>query len=1286
MRKAMRSRNRPDRQGRIAGRDRIGTCGGTSFLSADSLSNNHYSNGFGLEEGNMTQRRGWRKYIDLSLVFIVLCYASVSCFAQSDRGSISGIVTDPSGSGLTGAKVTVTNAAMGTQSSTVTTGAGNYSIPQLAAGEYSVTVSAPGFKTLVRNGITVLVGQTSSVDLTLGVGQETTTITVTADAPLLQTDSPQNNVQVSTNDMNELPLNITGIGAVRDPMSFAALAPGTIVGGWNDIHISGSPGTTYRVFMDGLDDTSAVKGAISDEQQPSVESLAAQTLLVNNYSAEYGQSAGGIFSYTSKSGTNRLHGTLFNYLQNEDLNAGQPFNYTPAGHKYTPVQRQLDFGGSFGGPVVIPHLYNGHDKTFFFFAYEEYHNSQTLNQGTITVPTAAYRNGDLSSLLLGPIKDSAGNPVLDCLGRQMINGAVYDPKTTRTASCVDGSTAVVRDPFPNNFIGDPSTWDPVAQKVLTYLPTPSGPTASALTNNYPNLQPNNKYQYLTSIKIDHSIAQSWHFSGYYIAEQSNKNNAADGINGVAAQTRWNTTPAPQVYLNADYTAKPTLVLHAGMDYTRHAAMQNSAVQNFKASTLGLNTAANMPGGAANTFPIIHGLTTNRSGVPQMGVNNAPFIDNNWYWAGSAIWTHGNHIFKFGGDLRHQHFGTHNDGSAGSYGFSADQTSLPSSQGQLPGGTSLGDGFASFALGQLAGGWIGPDNIQWFNRKEGGIYAQDTWKLTNKITVNYGLRWDWEQMQHEQKNRETQFSPTVVNPSAGGLLGGTEYEGYGAGRCNCIFEKFYPWMIQPRLGVNYQLDAKTVVHAGIGLYSGQQLFMNEIGYSNQGFGFNNVTINSPSYGLPAGQLSNGIPYSPAALTATNFDPGAYPNIGQLNSPPNFTVPNNGRPARFTQSTIGIEREIFKDFSVEAALIDNRGIWLESDGLRVINQLPASEIAKHGLDVTNPADQTLLTESITSPNVAKRGFTKPYSTFPDNATLAQALRPFPQFGNIGDQYERDGNTWYDALQIKVTKRISRGLSGGLGYSWSKDLGSADAPPGHQPTYTTATFIQDPTKSPKSQKSYLSIDQPQMINFYFNYEVPTFGFAAGSGWKRALFAGWTTDGIFHYQSGFPLVIPNAQTQFQLNSVTFTSSNNGNSVWANRVPGQKLFLHSLNDHNVNPSTTLFLNPAAWASPAPGTYATSKPYYGDYRGPRYPSEQLGFGKDIPIKEGLRFSIRADFFNVFNRWAYPNLQNTGNFAQATQTNPDGSIANGFGYFGNSISGAGGNYAPRTTSIVARIQF
>ena len=216
----------------------------------------------------------------------------------------------------------------------------------------------------------------------------------------------------------------------------------------------------------------------------------------------------------------------------------------------------------------IPHVYNGHNKTFFFFAYEEYHNTQTLNQGTITVPTAAYRNGDLSSHLLGPIVDSNGAPVLDCLGRPMINGAVYNPATTRVATCTDGSTKTVRDPFPNNFIGDPSTWDPVAQKVLAYLPTPSGPTANELTNNYPNLQPNNKYQYLTSVKIDHSIGEKWHLSGYGIPSIPTKTMRRTAL--MAWQPRHAGTQRPPRRSISMRTIRPRRILCCTPDSTLRA--------------------------------------------------------------------------------------------------------------------------------------------------------------------------------------------------------------------------------------------------------------------------------------------------------------------------------------------------------------------------------------------------------------------------------------------------------------------------------------------------------------------------------------------------------------------------------------------------------------------------------------------------------------------------------------------------------------------------------------------
>ena len=1252
----------------------------------------------------MMKPRRWLTYLNRSLMLIALCCASVSCFAQLDRGTISGVATDPSGSAISGAKVTATNTAMGTQNSTVTTGAGTYTIPDLAAGTYSVTIAAPGFKELIRNGITVSVGQTATIDLQLAVGQTTASITVTGDAPLLQTDSAQINSEVTTKDLNELPININGIGAIRDPMGFASLIPGSIGGGWNDIHVQGSPATTYRVFMDGLDDTNATKGAISDEQQPSVESLAEESVMINDYSAAFGESGGGVFNYTSKSGTNRLHGTAFNYLENEDLDAGQPFNYVNQStfQKALPLQRQLDFGASLGGPVFIPHVYNGHDKTFFFFAYEEYHNTQTNNNGTITVPTNAYLAGNLSSNILGPITDGGGNPVVDCLGRQLYDGEVFDPSTTRTVTCTGGpsgagSTGVVRNAFgtdangngvPTNMLPAQSTWDPVARAILLasggstpsglYMPLPSGATASALTNNYPNLQPNNKYQYLASIKIDHSIGEKWHFSGYYMHEIGNKDNADDGINTIAGSTRWNHTPAPQLYLNATYTATPNLVLHAGWDWTRHDALQDAAVQNFDLTKLGLPSVASIPGGAAKTFPIFSGLNVNHQGVPQLGINNAPFIDNDWYDTESAIWTHGRHTFDFGGDFRHQLWGTHNDLSDGSYGFSNNETSEPSENGQNLYGKSLGDGFASFVLGQLDGANIGNDDIQWFIRKEGSFYGQDTWKLTNKLTLNLGLRWDLEGMQKEQHLRVTQFSPTVVNPTVGGLLGGTEYEGYGTGRCNCVFEHFYPWMIQPRVGASYQLTPKTVIHAATGFYSGPQLFMNEEGYSNQGFGFNVVRLTSPSYGIKAGQLSNGVPFTAAAITATDFDPGAFPNAGSTNSPPSYIVPNNGRTPRYVQSTLGVEREITNNLTVNLSLIDDRGVWLNSDNLtNTTNFLSPSILSsKYGLDVTNPADYALLQSPISSPNVAARGFTAPYSTFPSGDSLAQALRPFPQFGGIGDMYEHNGNWWYDALQIKVTKRLSNGLSGGFGYSWSKNLGTVGAT---SPTYTTSIAAQDPSAPPKSQKSFEGIDEPQMLNFYFNYEVPRFRFSQ-NGWRRAVLAGWTADGNFHYASGFPQQVPNTWGSNLVTTVTFANQTTGNfQEFANRVPGQKLFLQDVNNHKSNINLP-FLNAAAWAAPAQGTYSTSKPFYNDYRQARQPSEQLGFGKVIPFKEGVSFSLRADFFNVFNRWVYPGFNNTSN------PNAGGSGNQLFGVMAGSITNAGGNYAPRSGEFVARIQF
>ncbi len=267
------------------------------------------------------------RFMLMKLGVIALLFLSfdVLCVAQSDRGSITGLITDPAGGVVQNLPVTATNEATGVQTRTATTGDGYYTIPGLPAGSYSLTVQAPGFEKLIHNGITVSVNSTIRVNLALTVGSTAATVTVTADAPLLKTENPENDVLVTTQDINSLPLNMAGMGAIRDPLDFAELAPGTTVGGWNDIHINGSPGDTYRVILDGQDSGSGLNPRVSDEEQPSVDALQEFSLVQDSFPAEFGQTAGGIFNYTSKSGANKFHGTLYEYFENEALDAGQPF-------------------------------------------------------------------------------------------------------------------------------------------------------------------------------------------------------------------------------------------------------------------------------------------------------------------------------------------------------------------------------------------------------------------------------------------------------------------------------------------------------------------------------------------------------------------------------------------------------------------------------------------------------------------------------------------------------------------------------------------------------------------------------------------------------------------------------------------------------------------------------------------------------------------------------------------------------------------------------------------------
>jgi hypothetical protein len=1208
----------------------------------------------------------------LKFGLIALLFVSVdACLAQSDRGSITGSLTDPTGNVIPAAPVTATNEATGVQSRTVTTGDGYYTIPSLPAGSYSLTVQAPGFQKLIRNGITVSVDAAIRVDLVLTVGATSATVTVTEDAPLLKTENPENDIVVTSNDINELPINMAGVGAIRDPLAFAELAPGTTVGGWNDIHINGSPGSTFRVILDGQDSGSGLNPRVSDEEQPSVEALQEFALVQDSFPAEFGQTAGGIFNYTSKSGANKIHGTLYEYFENEALDAGQPFTDNGNGGLVRPKVRQNDFGGSFGGPIWIPKVYNGHDKTFFFFNYEMYRDQVDTNNGFRTVPTAAERGGDFSSLLTGT---QIG---VDPLGRPIMNGAIYDPATTRT---VNGQ--VVRDPFPNNQV-PMSRYDPVATKILALVPNPVN---NAAVNNYPIIFPANKFQWIPSIKIDHALTNNIHLSGYYALTATDKDNGGDGLPDPISARRYQVIRSNTVRINMDDAIKPTLVLHAGVGFQRYHNPDTTPITNFdQSSQLGLS------GALVGGFPVItgtpqvNGVTLNGgslgllsglsvSGQPtngtqllQLGPSNYQlYILNKPTAVASVSWIRGDHALKFGGEFKHESFLNRVANQAvGNYSFDPQQTGLPSTNGQNLNGGYTGSSFVSFLLGNVNTEYIGNVAAPWFVRGSGAFYAQDTWKATKKLTINYGLRWDLQQASHEQRYRTTQFNPSIPNPSAANLLGAAQFEGYGTGRCNCTFEHNYRYAIGPRLGITYQADPRTVFHAASGIFYAQQPSLNYPGSGNSiGFNWNVVTYNAPGFGLSAAQLANGVKYSLSQLTSTNFNAGLYPVAGQLNNLPPYNYPTIGKSPRTVQTNVGMQRALSQSMTLDIAYVGTRGSWFEADGILDPSQLGQAQLSPFGLSLANADDRALLGSSISSPAVVARGFTAPYPGFPSSASLAQALRPFPQFSSSSVSSAMIGNYWYDALQVKVSRRLSRGLWAQASYTWSKVLGTVNGDGGSG----SAVPVAEANLPPKSYKTYVSIDTPQILSVSYRYTIPTFGLAEGR-WKSALLKGWTTDGILIYSSGLLIQVPNAQNG--LTNITFAPGN-----FANRVFGQALYLNNVNKHNVNPATTFYLNPAAWSDPPSGTYGTSKPYYGNYREPRYPNEQMGLGKAFGLGERATFSVRADFFNVFNRWALPNLSGTSNALQAGQ----------FGFVGSNISSAGANYPPRSGEIVARIQF
>jgi hypothetical protein len=1212
------------------------------------------------------------RLVSICLLLLTLLL-TMSVFGQSDRGTITGTIADPAGAVVANAPIELKNSGTGISYQAASTATGNYTLAQLPVGSYEMTITVAGFKKYVRQNISVEIGQTVRLDVPLEVGATSDSVTVTTEVSLLKTEDSQITHSIPVERLQNLPIlgiggNFSSSNGLRFYMAEAQLVPGTYFQvsslGTAAVKVNGAPSGTQRTQVDGMDATNSLNG-VPASMQPSVDAIQETSILTSNYSAEFGQVGGGLFNITMRSGTNQYHGSGYDYLANEDFDAATPYT------NINPRLRRNDFGGSLGGPVYIPKIYKGKDKSFFFYNREQYRESAVINNLPITVPTTAYRNGDFSGVLgAGTISNAGTTFPANPFGNAVQNGAIFDPNSTAVAS----NGALYRTQFVGNKI-PLTSFDKVAVNIQNLIPAPGN---SALINNYTPTFPANRVTTNESVKVDHQFSPKIKVSGFWGsnatgAQYSTNLNGSEGLPDTLTATRGTFTQAYTWRVNYDQTLSPTMLFHLGAGLINYPFSDHAPLTNYdQVKQLGLVGATVNPGrtptmtgmvstslgGMVGIGPGVGGAqTTSREVIPAFNT--------------SLAWVRNNHTFKFGAELRFDGWNSLvNTATNGVYNFSTAQTSQPYLGTTATGAATAGFGYASFLLGQVSTGTINyPGDVR-TGKHQLGIFAQDNWKVTRKLTLDYGLRWDYSTAPKEQYGRLPSVDFNLPNPTAGGHPGAPIFEA----SCNCSFVKKYPWAFGPRIGVAYQITPKTVFRAGFGIsYTGT-------GATGQASASTSNNYLNPQFGVASVVLQNGIPsnfYSPNPL----ISPGAFPaptNPGGLNAPPVVVDQNGARPARTLQWSAGLQREIFRNLVLDAAYVGNRGVWWPSTTLDSYDTITPQILAQFGLDPNSATDRAILTAPLGSPLAGRFQGKIPYAGFPLTATVLQSLRPQPQWTpsalTMSPLWAPLGKTWYDSLQVKATKRFSHGLDFSYAFTWQKELelGTVGAP------------VSDVFNT-NINKELSPLSRPLVSVIALNYRLPKMG---GNKYVSQAARDWTIGTVLQYASGTPIAAPASNNSLATvlgRSTTFT-----------RVAGVDPFLKDLNCHCIDPNKDLALNPAAWVDAPAGQFTGSAIYFNDYRSQRRPQESISLGRVFQIKERMSLSMRIDFTNMFNRTemnapgnglsgpasAVTCSAGASNSATCLSSATRGTLTGGFGY----ISPASVFSSPRNGVAVMRFTF
>jgi len=1129
-----------------------------------------------------------KKLVCSCVLFLIT--STVFVLAQTTNGGIQGAVTDPSGATIGGAQITGRNLDTGLTISTVTSNAGLYSLANLPPGRYTVTVEAPNLKKYSREGVTVQTDATVALDVQMQLGAVSDSVTVAADASQLETATSDIGATLQSSLTENLPLEVNG--TVRNPVQFISLVPGFVGNVGNnpgdnstdDYKVNGGQEGGTDILVDGVS-ISLVSPNTQMNKGVSTEGVQEFKVLQSNFSPEYGESGDGIVSLTVKSGTNDWHGSVYDYLRNRAFDANTWANNTQ-GLKRS-VNTQNDFGATAGGPVRIPHLYNGHDRTFFFFDYEGF-RFRTGGTSPISVPNAAFQGGDFSALC------TAG----------FTGGLCNDP----THQLYDPTTHVP-------ITGDVLTNDPnfKPSKVMTNVFGLLPPTTDALTNNVIDTTISSTTANIFDIKVDHDISAKHRISGGFDYDNTNTggfSNLGPIFGSVTPQdTRY-------VRFSDNYIFTPSVVNQFLFGFSRRFRGEVS-------NGLGLDYPAKigLTGVSPVTFPCVK-----FTGTPYENLLNncgdSQFADNVYQTNDSVSWVRGKHNMKFGGEIRALQFNVRRlTQASGEFDFNAQETSSTGAGGV--GGVG-GDPVASSLFGLVNTATLNYGSFSGVRYKDFSFFAQDTYRLNTHLTVNYGLRFDLDIPASEAEERFSMVDPTLANPGAGGILGAYTYFGSGAGRNGRTRpQDIYKKAFGPRIGFAYSIKNKTVLRGGYGIFYEP---LKEGSFADQdGLGFFNRQTITPTNGGPT-QIDAGV-------TRVFPDSGPFTPDGQNGSNGVITVPaNTGRPADIQTWNLDIQRQITSNLFVSVAYVGSKGTHLPA--LNIIPNQTNPTYLSLGSDLSMDASCLGLG---TCPNAIAAGVKLPYPTF--KGQINQALRPFPQYGDFNQEDnsfspDRTGNSTYHAMQLQVDKRFASGLSFLVSYTVSKNLTDADsAGPGVAGFIGTNEFIGQNSYNRSAEKAVSELDTPQSLVASFMYELPMGHgkrYLNGNGAAERLVGGWYVAGVAQYKSGIPTEVygPCGGTA---GDVLFAGCHFTGSARVNVIPG----VSQTNKGNFDPFTTPFWNPAAFSAAAPLTFGDEPRSLASARAFGTRDEDFTLGKKTRIfgEKGV-IDFRAEFFNIFNRHVF----------------------------------------------------